>query len=349
MGAAGAPGTPPYPGRVTSSPPLATAGRPAGTGPARSAAPRWVVVPLVVNLVAQVGIVVTGGAVRLTGSGLGCPTWPHCVAGSYTPVYNPEMGLHDDIEFANRLLTFVVGLAAVTALVVVARLVLTDRRPATLLPLGAAPLVGVVLQAAIGGVTVLTQLHPATVAVHFLVSMGLVAASTALLLRVREGADGPRRPLVAPAARRLAGVLVGLVALVLALGTVVTGSGPHSGDAEHPARLGFDTAVVSRVHGDAVVVLVLVLVALLVVLARTGAPARARRRGLVVLGVVLGQGVVGWVQYLTGLPELLVGLHMLGAALLVVATTAFVLGLRERLPEDAAAGLPPAAVGADAR
>lgn len=322
------------------APPARTPAPAAGGRP-----PRWVVAVLVANLVAQVGIVVTGGAVRLTASGLGCPTWPECTYGSYTPVYTPEMGVHAAIEFGNRLLTGVVTVTALAALAAVSRLVLTGRRPARLLPLAAAPLVGVVLQALIGGITVLTQLHPVTVATHFLVSMALVAASTVLLLRVREGADGPPRPLVPRLPRALAhgaGVLLGAV---LVLGTVVTGSGPHSGDAQHPVRLGFDTEVVSRLHGDAVVLLVLLVVGLAVLLRRARAPRRARRRTTALLVVLLAQGVLGWVQYATGLPEALVAAHMLGAALAVVATAALLVSLRER----SVAGAPPVRAGTTVR
>ncbi|MEJ5915562.1 COX15/CtaA family protein [Pseudokineococcus sp. 1T1Z-3] len=306
--------------------------------PRAVAAPRWAVVPVVANLVAQVGIVVTGGAVRLTGSGLGCPTWPQCTEGSYTPVYSPEMGLHDDIEFGNRLLTFAVALASLAALAAVARLVVTGRREANLLPWAVAPLVGVVLQAVIGGITVHLSLHPVTVATHFLVSMALVAVSTVLLVRVRERADGPAGLVVATAPRRVAQACGVLLGAVLVLGTLVTGAGPHSGDAEQPARLGFDTAVVSRVHADAVVLLVVALLVLLVAQHRTGAPARAQRRAVTLLAVVLAQGVVGWVQYATDLPVLLVALHMLGAGLLVIATTVLLMSQRRRSPLP----LPPA-------
>ncbi|MEJ5946010.1 COX15/CtaA family protein [Pseudokineococcus basanitobsidens] len=324
-----------------STPVSARPHEPAGRGPTGSvpgrtaAAPRWAVVPVVVNLVAQVGIVVTGGAVRLTGSGLGCPTWPQCEVGSYTPVYSSAMGVHADIEFANRLLTFVVGLAAVAALAAVARLVVTGRREARLLPWAAAPLVGVVVQAGIGGVTVLLSLHPVTVATHFLVSMGLVAASTTLLVRLRERSDGPTRLVVGTPARRLTQATGVVVGAVLVLGTLVTGAGPHSGDAEHPARLAFDTQVISRVHADAVVLLLVALLALVVLQQRTSAPARPRRRAVVLLAVVLAQGLVGWVQYVTDLPEVLVGVHMLGAALVVVATTALLLAQRTRAPRTA--------------
>lgn len=290
----------------------------------------WMRRVLVANLAAQIAIVVTGGLVRLTGSGLGCPTWPECVPGSYRPVVEQPEGIHSGIEFGNRMLTGVVGLTALAALAVAVLLVRRGRRR-SLLPLGAAPLLGVVVQAVIGGVTVLTHLHPATVATHFLVSMVLVAVSTALLDRATRS-DGPPRAVVPRGVLWLARALVPLAALVLVLGTVVTGSGPHSGDADTPARFGVDPALVSRVHADTVLVFVVGVVALLVAVRRLGAPAGARRRVAVLLGVTLAQGLVGYVQYLTGLPEPLVAAHMLGAALLVVALTRAVLDLQPRVP-----------------
>lgn len=281
---------------------------------------------LVANLVAQIGIVVTGGLVRLTGSGLGCPTWPECVPGSYRPVVEQAEGIHSGIEFGNRLLTGVVGLTALAALLVVAVMVRRGRARSLLL-LGAAPLLGVVAQAVIGGITVLTDLHPATVATHFLVSMLLVAASTLLLDRATQP-DGPRRPVTRREVLWLGRALVPVAGVVLVLGTVVTGSGPHSGDADEPARFGFDPAMVSRLHGDAVVVFVVLVAALLVGLNRFGAPSSSRRRVAALLAVTLAQGAVGAVQYATGLPEALVLAHLLGAALLVVALTGAVAGLR---------------------
>ncbi|WP_461021504.1 COX15/CtaA family protein [Thalassiella azotivora] len=279
---------------------------------------------LVANVVAQIGIVVTGGLVRLTGSGLGCPTWPECVPGSYTPVVEQAEGLHKWIEFGNRTLTGVVGLTALLALVAVWRL----RRPRLRL-LAAAPLLLVAAQAVIGGITVLTSLHPVTVATHFLVSMLLVAVSVLLVLRVREG-DGPALPVVPAAVRRLAWALAAVAAVVLVLGTVVTGSGPHSGDADEPARFALDPRTVSWLHADAVLLFVGLLVGLLVALPLVGAPAVARRRARWVLVVTLLQGLVGYVQYATGLPEALVLAHMLGAALLTVAVTGLLVALRER-------------------
>lgn len=299
---------------------------------------RWTRLVLLANVVVQCGIVVTGGLVRLTGSGLGCPTWPQCDPGSYVPVVEPADGWHPYIEFGNRLLTFVVGVAAVATLVVVWR---TGRR--RLRPLAAAPLLGVVAQAVLGGVTVLTSLHPVTVAAHFLLSMVIIALSVLLLVRVQEP-DGPAVDVVPLPVRRLAQLLAAVGAAVLVVGTVVTGSGPHSGDAEAPARFDLDPRTMSWLHADLVLLFLGLLVGLLVALRVTGAPELARERARWVLGVTLGQGLVGYVQYATDLPEALVAVHMLGASLLVVTLTALVASLRRREPAPAVGGRPAAAV-----
>ena len=296
--------------------------------------PAWARWALLANLVAEVLIVVTGGLVRLTGSGLGCPTWPQCVPGSYTPVMQQPQGIHKYIEFGNRTLTGVVGLAALAALVAVVVVVRRQGRPRRLVALGAAPLVGVVLQAVLGGITVRTQLHPATVAAHFLVSSAVIALSTLLLRRMAEP-DGPVVANTARELRWLAWGLAAVTAVVLVLGTVVTGSGPHSGDAEAPARFGLDPRAMSWLHADAVLVWFGLLAALLLALRLTSAPPAPRRAGVVVLLVGLMQGLVGYVQYLTGLPVVAVAVHMLGACLLVVSMTWLVLALRERTPVPA--------------
>lgn len=307
------------------------------TSPTRDADPRWALLErlvrpvLVANLVVEVGIVVTGGLVRLTGSGLGCPTWPQCVPGSYTPVVHQPQGIHKYIEFGNRTLTGVVGIAALVALVLVAALVWRTGRPRRLVAVAALPLLGVVVQAVLGGITVLTHLHPATVAAHFLVSMGLIAASSYLLWRFGEP-DGAPHPVVRREVTLLAWALTGLTFVVLLLGTVVTGSGPHSGDAEAPARLGFDPRAMSWLHSDSVLLWFGVLLAILVALRLTAAPQTAQRAGLWVLAVGVLQGVIGYVQYLTGLPVVAVMLHMLGASLLVVVVTRLLMTLRERSP-----------------
>lgn len=283
------------------------------------------------GVVVQVGIVVTGGLVRLTGSGLGCPTWPECTPGSYTPTLEQAEGLHSAIEFGNRLLTFVVGAVAL-ACVVAAWRHRPRRRPLVLL--AGAQLLGVLGQAGLGGVTVLTGLSPVIVAAHFLLSMVLIALAVALYLRGNEPADGPAVPLVRDEVRWLAGGLAAVAAAVLVLGTVVTGSGPHSGDAQAPARLGLDPETMSWLHADLVFLFVGLIVALLVALRVSDGPAAARRRTRWLLGIALAQGVVGYVQYFTGLPEAVVALHMLGACLVVVATVAVQLALRARAPAE---------------
>jgi len=278
-----------------------------------------------VNLILEVGIVVTGGLVRLTGSGLGCPTWPQCVPGSFTPVPHQEQGFHKIIEFCNRSLTSVVGVAAVLVIVAVWRWA-PGRR--TLLRISVLPLVGVLLQAILGGITVLTGLNPGLVAAHFLASMVLVTLSAYLLYRVSEG-DGPPVALVRAEVRALAWVVAALGALVLMLGTVVTGSGPHSGDASTP-RFGFDPRTMSWLHADAVMLFAGLVFAVLLAVHLTADGSRPRQAWRAVLVVTVLQGLLGYTQYLTGLPEVLVMIHMLGASLLVVSLTYGVLSLRRR-------------------
>jgi cytochrome c oxidase assembly protein subunit 15 len=238
-------------------------------------------------------------------------------------VVQQPQGWHKDIEFGNRMLTFVVGVAGVAALVLTWRFVRRTGAPRRLRALAAAPLLGVVAQAVLGGITVLTGLSPATVAAHFLLSMVLVAASTVLYLAV----CAPNRP---AAVRREIGQLgwsvAGLAAVVLVLGTVVTGSGPHSGDAVRPARFGFDPRTVSWLHADAVWLFVGLVVALVVALRLSTAPT-ASRRAVGLLVVTLLQGTIGYLQYATNLPVALVAAHLLGASSLVVAVTAVVVAL----------------------
>jgi cytochrome c oxidase assembly protein subunit 15 len=293
------------------------------------------------NAVANGLIVVTGGAVRLTGSGLGCPTWPRCTTDSF--VATPELAGHGVIEFGNRLLTFVLAVVAIATVVVVWRSARRDLRPLAVLTF-----LGIPAQALLGGITVLTSLNPWTVAAHFLLSMVLVALSTVLWLRSRE--PGVGQPLVRrPIALLVAGIAA-VTGVVLVLGTVVTGSGPHSGDvdeADVPTgdRLAFDPETVSRLHADVVFLLVGLTVALLFALWATDAPDRLRRAARDVLVVQLAQGVVGFVQYFTDLPVALVLLHMLGAVLTTAFTARLVWAVRGPAtdspldsPAEAAAG-----------
>jgi cytochrome c oxidase assembly protein subunit 15 len=287
---------------------------------------------LVTNLVGEVVIVITGGVVRLTGSGLGCPTWPECVPGSFTPVPYQEEGIHKLIEFGNRTLTGVVGLLALACVWTV----FTRMRRRTPLLLVAVGLVaGVLLQAVVGGIAVRMTLSPVVVAFHFLLSMVMVALSTMLLRGSEDGwspdgaADlGPRELLVPRLVATLAWVTAVVGAAVLVLGTIVTGSGPHSGDAEQPARTGFDPRSVAWLHADVVMLFVGLVVAVLVAVWLTSSSDRAKATWRGVLVVTLLQGAVGYAQYFTGLPEALVGLHMLGACLLVVTVTLGVMNLR---------------------
>jgi cytochrome c oxidase assembly protein subunit 15 len=276
------------------------------------------------NAVANGAIVVTGGAVRLTGSGLGCPTWPRCTSASF--VATPELAGHGVIEFGNRLLTFVLAAVAVATVVAVWRSPRRDLRPLAVLTF-----LGIPAQALLGGVTVLTGLNPWTVAAHFLVSIVLIALATVLWLRSREPAVG--RPLLRRPLALLVTGTAAVTAVVLVLGTLVTGSGPHSGDVDEndvPTgdRMGFDVELVSQLHADAVFLLVGLTVALLVALHATDAPGRVTRAARDLLVVQLAQGAVGYVQYFTDLPVALVLLHMLGAVLVTAFTARLVWSVR---------------------
>ncbi|MGV1007344.1 MAG: COX15/CtaA family protein [Dermatophilaceae bacterium] len=284
----------------------------------------WVRPILLANLVGEIVIVVTGGVVRLTGSGLGCPTWPECTVGSVVPVSEQVEGFHKWIEFGNRTLTGVVGILALLSLWAVVTH-LPKRRP--LHWLGWAMVGGVVAQALVGGITVRTGLNPATVAFHFLLSMAMVALATALVRGAEDELPAPRMPVVPRLVVRLGWVTAAVAAVVLVLGTLVTGSGPHSGDAVTPARTGFDPRYVSWMHADAVMLFLGLVVAMVVAVQLAGDAQRARTTWRTVLVVALAQGLIGYTQFFTGLPEVLVALHMLGAALLTVAVTAGVLNL----------------------
>lgn len=287
--------------------------------------PAWIRPILIANLVAEVGIVVTGGVVRVTGSGLGCPTWPECVPGSLAPVAEQQEGFHKLIEFGNRTLTGVLVVLALASIWVVLTRFPGRRR----LRLAAfAILGGIILQALVGGATVLLDLHPNLVAFHFLLSMVLVALSTALLRGSLDEVEGPGELLVHPVARLLAWGTYAVGVVVLVLGTVVTGSGPHSGDVDTLVRTGFDARFVSWMHADAVMLFVGLVIATLAAVWMSSDSGRARGAWRAVLLVTVLQGVIGYVQYFTALPEFLVILHMLGASLLVVALTYGVLETR---------------------
>jgi cytochrome c oxidase assembly protein subunit 15 len=262
------------------------------------------------NVVANGAIVVTGGAVRLTGSGLGCPTWPRCTSGSLVPTR--ELAVHGLIEFSNRMLTFALTVVVVATVVAVFRSPRRDLRRFAVLSF-----LGIPAQALLGGMTVLTGLNPWLVAAHFLLSMVLVAVATVLWLRSRE--PGVGSPLLSRPFLLLTRLVAVVTATVLLVGTVVTGSGPHSGDPK-AGRTGLDPQEVSQAHADLVFLLIGLTAALLLALYATDAPDRVRRAARALLVVELAQGLIGFVQYFTNLPIALVLVHMLGAVLITAFT-----------------------------
>lgn len=261
-------------------------------------------------VITQSAIVITGASVRLTGSGLGCSTWPECTPGSYTPSPDqPEAPLHAWIEFGNRLLTFVLFLNALVLMISILR----NRKE--LFGLGAIQILGILAQAVLGGITVLTGLNPATVAGHFMLSIILIAA--ALSLRQRIYGKSPSGLIVSKLTQNLARALVLLTFVVLIAGTIVTGSGPHAGDST-AERFPLDARTVSWIHADLVIALIGVAIALLIAI-QVGESGAAREilgaRIKVFLLASLVQGAIGYTQYFTGLPEVLVAFHILGSIL----------------------------------
>ena len=288
----------------------------------------------VAAVVAQAGIAVTGSVVRVTASGLGCPTWPQCFPGSLVPTPHPEVAaLHQWVEFGNRLLTFAVVL--VTGLCLLAAV--ATRRP-RLVRLALVQPLGVVAQAVIGGFTVLLGLAWWTVSVHFLVSMALVWLAVQLV-HAAGGGDGPVRSLVPRAVRGLVAGSSAVLAALLAAGTLVTAAGPHAGDARTP-RLALGVAATAQLHADLLFLYLGLLVGLGVALHVAGAAAALLRRYRLLVVAVVAQGLLGGVQYALGVPEALVALHVLGAALVTVAAAAVWAGTAERARAAVASAVP---------
>jgi cytochrome c oxidase assembly protein subunit 15 len=271
-------------------------------------------------LFAQAAIVVTGGAVRLTGSGLGCPTWPECTPGSYTPKpYQVEEQVKVWIEFGNRLLTFVLVLVAILVLISV---LAGGRKDLRGLALG--QVLGIVGQGILGGITVLTGLHPATVAAHFLLSIVLIAGATSLRAQRFAGLEKQEpEPLV----KKIATAHIFVSFLVLFIGTVVTGSGPHAGDATAP-RLPFDLRTMAWIHADVVIALFGITFGFFVA---RGVSDQTKKRLKIFLAIALGQGLIGYVQWFNDLPELLVGLHLAGSTLVWIAAWRVWLSVTKRM------------------
>jgi heme a synthase len=266
------------------------------------------------TLVANVALVVTGGAVRLTGSGLGCPTWPRCDDQSFTP--HGATGIHQLIEFGNRTLTFVLVAIAVATYVAARQ---SGRRDLTRMSLFLA--LAIPAQAVLGGITVLTDLNPWVVSLHLVISLVIVAAAVLFLHRL----DHPARPRASGMVAALACTTYAVTWLVLYAGTVVTGSGPHAGDAKAP-RNGLDPLQISQLHADLVFLLIGLSAGLWFALRAAGADPRP---ATALLAVEALQAAIGFVQYFAGLPVAVVMLHMLGAALVVAAATVLLISVLE--------------------
>jgi cytochrome c oxidase assembly protein subunit 15 len=274
------------------------------------------------SLVLNILIIGTGGLVRLTGSGLGCPTWPTCTEDSF--VNTPEMGIHGVIEFGNRTLTGVLVVAALLTFLAVVRMWRTRRE---LVVLAFFMGLGIPLQALIGGITVLTDLDPYIVGLHFVASVTLVVLSTVFLWKVYRGRS---IGLIVPSWYAAAGwVLAAMTAVTVLVGIVTTGSGPHAGDAG-AARNGLNSEILQHVHSWPAYALFALTIALLVLAVMNRYPMRMLTA---LLGAELAQIAVGLIQARTGLPEFLVGAHMVLAAVVVAFATAALLAMRvHRIP-----------------
>lgn len=314
-------------------------------------AERWTPSPRTVRraamsaVVMAVAIVVTGGAVRLTGSGLGCPTWPKCTDDSLTAT--SAMGFHGAIEFGNRMLTYVLC-AAVGWAIIAARSAKPWRRSLT--RLGWTQFWVVMGNAVLGGIVVLVGLNPYTVAAHFLLSTALLTIALVTWQRVGEGDEAPR-PLVGKAVAQLTWLLAVAAGLLIAVGTVVTGAGRHAGDSSDVHRIPIDWKMIAQLHADLAWVVVALTVALWFVLKAVDAPVGPLHRVRDLFVILMAQGVIGYVQYFNDTPEVLVGVHMFGSCLVWIGVVRVLLSLRERpvavaaVPGPAAEQPEPAAAG----
>ncbi len=280
-------------------------------------------------------IVVTGAAVRLTGSGLGCADWPTCSTGHLTP----PLHFHALVEFGNRLVTVVV-----TVVVGVTFLAALRRRPGRrdLTWLAAGLIGGVLLQAVMGGIVVYTKLNPYLVMVHFLASMLLVVDAVVLVHRCsRRYGPGTGRPLVPRPIRQLAWAVLALLGVVVTAGTAVTGAGPHAGSAQGQLaakRIPVALRDMTELHSSLALLLVGLCVALAVALHAIDCPERVRRAARILIVLLVAQAAVGYTQYFTHLPSLLVELHVLGATALVIGAVQFLLTLRHHPREETGGG-----------
>lgn len=281
-------------------------------------------------ILTQGGISVTGAIVRVTASGLGCPTWPQCFPGSFTPVPHPEVaGIHQAVEFGNRLLTFLVVLTAAAAVIAVTR---ARRRREVLIYAWLMP-ASTVVQAVIGGITVLTGLLWWTVAIHLLASMAMVWVAVLLFVKIGQPDTGVVTAQVPKPLRQLTALTAMTLSAVLVTGTMVTGAGPHAGDKsiERPVpRLQVEITTLVHMHSSLLVAYLALLVGLGFGLVAVRAPAAVHTRLRVLVVLVAAQGTLGAVQFFAGVPAVLVAIHVAGAAACTAATAALWASMRER-------------------
>ena len=264
----------------------------------------------------------TGGAVRLTGSGLGCPTWPQCTPGSYTPVPHQAQGrLHSWIEFGNRLLTILLVIAILAVVIGFFRWGRNRLDSKVIAWLTAIQLLGLVAQIVVGGVSVLTHLNPFAVGAHFLLSIFLIAASLWLRQRMLD----VKRVTISPLSKKMGRLVLLLSFMVINLGIFVTGSGPHAGDVQ-AKRFHLDPRTISWLHADSVIALISISFGLWILLKATEVgdtkDLAAHKIGIFLV-ICLAQGLIGYTQYFTGVPELLVGAHLLGSTLVWTSISSF--------------------------
>jgi len=284
------------------------------------------------GIIADTVIMSTGAAVRLSASGLGCPDWPRCSAADIVASKNAGQTLLNTwIEFGNRLLNFPLVIIAGLIFVTAWQYRPDGRRRPDLVWLAATQPLGVVAQAVIGGIVVLTRLNPALVSVHFLVSASIVAAAVALYARCSEDPAASGEPLVRRDLQLLSAVLVAITGVMLAAGTVVTGTGPLAGHADTP-RYKLPLEGVTQLHADIGWLLAGLSVALVLGLRLSGAPRRVVRAGWVMLAALGTQGVIGYIQYFTHLPAGLVWVHVTGSVLVWIAVLWLFFAVRQRGP-----------------
>lgn len=268
------------------------------------------------SFLANVLIIGTGGAVRLTGSGMGCPTWPLCTAESLVPT--EELTYHSLIEFGNRTLT---GLLVILALAVLILSWRARRQRRDLFVLAIVVLVGIIVQAIMGGIVVWLHLNANLVGLHYVLSVILVCITAAFLVRMKT-VPGPRE-LVVPRNFRLLGRVTAVVlAVTVYVGVLTTGAGPHSGDA-NIQRDGFDASILAHVHAWPGYVLFALTLAMLVWAAMRNL--QPRRWLTILLVAQLVQVAVGIYQARTGLPPIAVGVHMVLASLCAAAMTVVIM------------------------